>query len=94
LRTSLSKPGRLARCFLKGDAMLSSVAASGAAEDDEASAGAGVPERGEAEVEAEACGRESGSAECWRFSWGVLAVVVNLFGVRTLTHLNLPHAFS
>jgi hypothetical protein len=74
LRTLSSKPGRDARCFLKGDAMLVAGSGSGAVlvpeVDDDASAaglpGTGVPERGDPEASDAVglVGRPSGSAEC------------------------------
>jgi hypothetical protein len=73
LRTLSSKPGRDARCFLKGEAMLDAGSGSGTlvAELDEDTsavelAGAGVPERGDPEASDAVAleGRPSGSAEC------------------------------
>jgi hypothetical protein len=79
LRLTLSsKPGREARCFLNGEAMLASGPGSGPlvapAVDEEASVvlapGTGVPEWGDADADDAVGpeGRPSGSAECWRFS--------------------------
>jgi hypothetical protein len=77
-RTLSSKPGREARCFLYGEAMLFSGPGSGPlfapAVDEEASfelePATGVPERGDADAEDAVGpdGRLRGSAECWRFS--------------------------
>jgi hypothetical protein len=87
LRTPSSKPGREARCFLKGEPTVPSVLRSGTADLDaleEASAvlsliETGVPEMGEPEtprlIDDPPWFR--GSAECWRLScpaleWGEL----------------------
>jgi hypothetical protein len=75
--TVSSKPGRDARCFLNGDAMLDSGPASGAdfvPVDEDASVvvipGTGVPDKGEPEASdaVGAVGRPNGSAECCRFN--------------------------
>lgn len=73
LRTFSSKPGREARCFLNGDAMLLSASAPPVVEEEEASApelpGTGVPETGDPDDEFPSGGpRPRGSAECCRFS--------------------------
>lgn len=68
LRTFSSKPGREARCFLKGEAMLPSVSATIAMDEEPSPAGLpglGVPEPGDPDDESPpGRPRARGSAEC------------------------------
>ena len=71
LRTFSSKPGKEARCFLNGDAMLLSASAVAVADADPSAfelPGAGEPEAGDPDEDSPAGGPCRGSAECCRFS--------------------------